>query len=145
MRRNWYWRVGSAHLGANSFFVQSRARKFIEQQNFVENLFRFRPALDHAAYFQLTRDIALGMNYLHLHKPSVLHLDLKSMNVLLTQELRAKIADFGFSKFKWVFPLCSRFNHLFGRTVAGWPFWSQCGRPCCHCCNGDPPPPPMVL
>ena len=57
-------------------------------------------ALDHVAYYVIARDIALGMNYLHQHHPSVLHLDLKSMNVLLTQHLRAKIADFGFSKLK---------------------------------------------
>ena len=66
----------------------------------IISLFYSRPPLDHAAYFQVARDIALGMNYLHLHRPSVLHLDLKSMNVLLIQHLRAKIADFGFSKLK---------------------------------------------
>lgn len=59
-----------------------------------------RESLDHVAYYQIGRDIALGMNYLHQHKPSVLHLDLKSMNVLLTQHMRTKIADFGFSKLR---------------------------------------------
>ena len=44
--------------------------------------------------------MAQGMNYLHTHRPAVLHLDLKSGNVLLNRELRAKIADFGFSKLK---------------------------------------------
>ncbi|XP_053399085.1 uncharacterized protein LOC123558283 [Mercenaria mercenaria] len=57
-------------------------------------------SLDHALYYQVSRDIALGMNYLHSHKPQVLHLDLKSVNVLLCQSLRAKIADFGFSKLR---------------------------------------------
>ncbi|KAA0192971.1 hypothetical protein HAZT_HAZT002613 [Hyalella azteca] len=53
--------------------------------------------LDHATYFCIARDVAQGMNYLHKHDPQVLHLDLKSMNVLLDAYSRAKIADFGFS------------------------------------------------
>ena len=52
-------------------------------------------------FYQIARDMGLGMNYLHLHKPIVLHLDLKSMNVLLTSHMRAKIADFGFSKLRY--------------------------------------------
>ena len=61
----------------------------------------FSDALEHAEFYQVARDIALGMNYLHSHKPEVLHLDLKSMNVLLCQSFRAKIADFGFSKLRY--------------------------------------------
>ncbi|XP_076071320.1 uncharacterized protein LOC143042751 isoform X2 [Mytilus galloprovincialis] len=57
-------------------------------------------SMDHAEYYGVAHDIALGMNYLHQHKPQVLHLDLKSMNVLLDSSGRAKIADFGFSKFR---------------------------------------------
>ncbi|CAG2190477.1 Probable serine/threonine-protein kinase DDB_G0267514,Probable serine/threonine-protein kinase drkC [Mytilus edulis] len=57
-------------------------------------------SMDHAEYYGVAHDIALGMNYLHHHKPQVLHLDLKSMNVLLDSSGRAKIADFGFSKFR---------------------------------------------
>ncbi|KAF2366546.1 Serine-threonine/tyrosine-protein kinase catalytic domain [Trinorchestia longiramus] len=53
--------------------------------------------LDHATYFCIARDVAQGVNYLHKHDPQVLHLDLKSMNVLLDGYTRAKIADFGFS------------------------------------------------
>jgi hypothetical protein len=42
-------------------------------------------------------DIASGMN--ELHSQNMLHRDLKSMNVLLDLQNRAKIADFGLSKF----------------------------------------------
>ncbi|XP_006811645.2 uncharacterized protein LOC102810182, partial [Saccoglossus kowalevskii] len=56
------------------------------------------PPLDHVSYFQVARDVCLGMNYLHRHKPSVLHMDLKTMNVLIGTHGRAKIGDFGFSK-----------------------------------------------
>ncbi|XP_033105975.1 uncharacterized protein LOC117108132 [Anneissia japonica] len=58
------------------------------------------PRLDHVSYYRISKDIALGMTYLHRHKPPVLHLDLKSLNILLNAYGRAKIADFGFSKLK---------------------------------------------
>ncbi|EGB09977.1 hypothetical protein AURANDRAFT_36667 [Aureococcus anophagefferens] len=46
--------------------------------------------------FIWAKDIAIGMAY--LHKEGVLHRDLKSQNVLLTNEWRCKITDFGISK-----------------------------------------------
>lgn len=41
----------------------------------------------------LARDVAAGMAYMHENR--VLHLDLKSLNVLVTRDWRAKIGDFG--------------------------------------------------
>merc|ERR1719155_329081 len=46
--------------------------------------------------FIWAKDIAIGMAY--LHEEGVLHRDLKSQNVLLTNEWRCKITDFGISK-----------------------------------------------
>eukprot|EP00210_Caulerpa_lentillifera_P003269 g3120.t1 len=40
-------------------------------------------------------DVALGLNYLHSRKPPMMHRDLKSPNVLLSEEGNAKIADVG--------------------------------------------------
>ncbi|XP_059141022.1 uncharacterized protein LOC131928886 [Physella acuta] len=59
-----------------------------------------RPSLKHEEYCKIGQDISSGMLYLHQHNPPVLHLDLKSPNVLLGQDLLAKVADFGFSKLK---------------------------------------------
>ncbi|KAH9513828.1 hypothetical protein Btru_031499 [Bulinus truncatus] len=51
-------------------------------------------------FYQIATDISSGVHYLHIQHPPVLHLDLNSRNVLLGLNLRAKIADFGFSKLK---------------------------------------------
>ena len=48
----------------------------------------------------LIRQIALGIFYLHQCKDPVLHLDLKSANVLLDEHGVAKVADFGLSHIK---------------------------------------------
>ncbi|XP_051239402.1 receptor-interacting serine/threonine-protein kinase 3 isoform X2 [Dicentrarchus labrax] len=46
--------------------------------------------------FRLAHEVALGMNFLHIKK--LIHHDLKPSNVLLSDELHAKIADFGLSR-----------------------------------------------
>ncbi|CAB1344267.1 unnamed protein product [Coregonus sp. 'balchen'] len=40
--------------------------------------------------FRLAHQIAMGMEFLHSHSPTVLHLDLKPSNVLLDDRLNAK-------------------------------------------------------
>jgi len=48
--------------------------------------------------YQVGIDIVSGVEY--LHKRNIVHSDLKSVNILLTNEYRAKICDFGVSKIK---------------------------------------------
>ena len=47
-----------------------------------------------------TWQVALGIYYLHCCRPAVLHLDLKSANVLLDDYGRAKVCDFGLAHLK---------------------------------------------
>ena len=43
----------------------------------------------------ILHDVASGLDYLHSHKPAIIHRDLTGKNVLLNSELTAQIADFG--------------------------------------------------
>ena len=46
----------------------------------------------------ILHDVSLGLSYLHGRRPSVIHRDLSSNNVLLTSHLAAKISDLGTAK-----------------------------------------------
>ena len=43
-------------------------------------------------------DVSCGLLYLHEHSPPIIHRDLTARNILLTHDMRAKIADLGVSK-----------------------------------------------
>jgi serine/threonine protein kinase len=45
--------------------------------------------------FNILCDTAKGLHHLHSHNPQIIHRDLTARNVLLTQSMRAKIADLG--------------------------------------------------
>lgn len=45
-------------------------------------------------------DIAKGVYYLHAMKPSILHRDLKSLNIVIDKGCNAKLADFGWTRQK---------------------------------------------
>jgi serine/threonine protein kinase len=63
------------------------------------NLLHSPSALPMVIRHRIALDVAKGLAFLHQHPPhGILHRDLKSQNVLLTEYLRAKLADFGLSK-----------------------------------------------
>lgn len=49
-------------------------------------------------FFGIAGDVILALNYLHSQQPPILHLDIKSGNVLLDGWCCAKICDFGFAR-----------------------------------------------
>jgi len=54
--------------------------------------------LDLPQYLSIARGIGLGVNYLHLADPPIIHRDLKSMNLLLDAKGTVKVADFGWAR-----------------------------------------------
>ena len=48
--------------------------------------------------FGILVDVAMGLCYLHGKKPTIIHRDLSANNILLTSEMKAKIADLGMAK-----------------------------------------------
>ncbi|KAM7399472.1 hypothetical protein PAMP_018743 [Pampus punctatissimus] len=45
--------------------------------------------------FQMIHEVSMGMNFLHSMQPPLLHLNLKTSNILLDEHLHVKISDFG--------------------------------------------------
>ncbi|GKE43120.1 kinase-like domain, phloem protein 2-like protein [Tanacetum coccineum] len=73
---------------------------------------------------KISLDIAHGLNYIHTNtnqdKQKIIHRDIKSANILLDDKWKAKIADFGLSKFHPTDQEASTFN---ASTIAGTPMY----------------------
>uniref|UniRef100_A0A5B6YI00 non-specific serine/threonine protein kinase n=1 Tax=Davidia involucrata TaxID=16924 RepID=A0A5B6YI00_DAVIN len=55
--------------------------------------------LDFNQRLEISIDVAHALTYLHLYaEKQIIHRDVKSSNILLTENLRAKVADFGFAR-----------------------------------------------
>ncbi|KAL3057339.1 hypothetical protein OYC64_007755 [Pagothenia borchgrevinki] len=50
--------------------------------------------------FQMIHEVSMGMNFLHSLNPPLLHLNLKTSNILLDDHLHVKISDFGLIHWK---------------------------------------------
>uniref|UniRef100_A0A0E0EH28 non-specific serine/threonine protein kinase n=1 Tax=Oryza meridionalis TaxID=40149 RepID=A0A0E0EH28_9ORYZ len=74
--------------------------EFIDNGNLSQHLQRtgYEP-LSWATRVQIALDSARGLEYLHEHVvPVYVHRDIKSANILLDKDFRAKVADFGLAK-----------------------------------------------
>jgi len=70
----------------------------IENGSLSDLLFKKRKKFTAPEKIRILQEIAFGIHYLHSIRPRVIHRDLKSDNILLTDTYSVKIADFGMSK-----------------------------------------------
>ncbi|XP_039158256.1 putative leucine-rich repeat receptor-like serine/threonine-protein kinase At2g19230 [Eucalyptus grandis] len=74
--------------------------EYMANGNLRQNLSEDHPkVLTWSKRLQIAVDAAQGLDYLHNGcKPPIIHRDLKTSNILLSEDFRAKIADFGLSR-----------------------------------------------
>lgn len=74
--------------------------EYIENGNLSEHLRgKGRDPLTWATRVQIALDSARGLEYIHEHAvPVYIHRDIKSANILIDKNFRAKVADFGLTK-----------------------------------------------
>lgn len=70
----------------------------VERGSLYNLLHKEKIDLPQSLKLKFALDVALGIQYLHKRNPTILHLDLKPGNILATNDLRLKLADFGLSK-----------------------------------------------
>lgn len=86
---------GCPSVGRTSTVQQGLVMEFMERGS-VQSLLDLPGSLPWPLVFRLAHQVALGMNF--LHSQELMHHDLKPNNVLLNDDLNAKIADFGLSR-----------------------------------------------
>jgi len=74
--------------------------------------------LDHEMIRKMMFDAAKGMNYLHKSDPVIIHRDLKSHNLLVDENWKVKVCDFGLSK------ILETQSDVTTMTACGTPSWT---------------------
>ena len=72
--------------------------EFVARGSFYDVLHRNSPELTWTRKLNILIGSACGMTYLHEQIPPMLHRDLKSLNILVSEAWEGKVADFGGSK-----------------------------------------------
>jgi len=66
-------------------------RSFIEEN-------QSKSYIDNKTKMSILYGVSLGLSFLHRHEPQIIHRDLSSNNIMLTDQLVAKIGDLGVAK-----------------------------------------------
>ena len=80
------------------------------------NILRDCPNLKLLLLIRMLHDAASGMLFLHSLEPPIIHKDLKTLNILVSDAWHCKIADFGLSKIKEL----SHNSEVEGKSGASW-------------------------
>uniref|UniRef100_A0A199UBG1 non-specific serine/threonine protein kinase n=1 Tax=Manihot esculenta TaxID=3983 RepID=A0A199UBG1_MANES len=88
--------VGYCVEGADKLLVL----KYFPNKSLGYQLHESEESLDWKKRMDIAKSSARGLEYLHEHcDPSVIHLDIKSDNILLDDDFKPKVADFGLARF----------------------------------------------
>eukprot|EP01125_Pyxidicula_operculata_P007412 TRINITY_DN251_c3_g1_i2.p1 TRINITY_DN251_c3_g1~~TRINITY_DN251_c3_g1_i2.p1 ORF type:complete len:301 (+),score=37.00 TRINITY_DN251_c3_g1_i2:22-924(+) len=66
----------------------------------LENLLHSKVEISLYKRMQMAKDAALGINWLHCSNPAFIHRDLKSSNLLIDENGKVKVCDFGLAQVK---------------------------------------------
>lgn len=88
--------LGICHMGDRMMLVTD----YMPRGNLHDMLTNHSVEMSPYLRMQMARDVVLGMNWLHSSVPQVLHRDLKTKNLLVDENNRVKICDFGLSQLK---------------------------------------------
>eukprot|EP01122_Echinamoeba_exundans_P010444 TRINITY_DN3914_c0_g3_i1.p1 TRINITY_DN3914_c0_g3~~TRINITY_DN3914_c0_g3_i1.p1 ORF type:complete len:778 (+),score=208.17 TRINITY_DN3914_c0_g3_i1:126-2459(+) len=95
--------IGSPNIikffGASLSGKLSMVMEFCSRGSLYDVLNKKDFVFDWDRFFSLTREVVKGVEALHVNDPSVLHRDLKTLNVLVSDDWHAKVCDFGLSRF----------------------------------------------
>src|SRR3989338_4472771 len=92
--------MGACFEPQRLFFVT----EFAANGSLCDALFQRKVALPFPRKMAILKDVAQGMNWLHSLRPPLVHRDLKTGNVLLDDQWRAKVSDFGLSAIRSLDP-----------------------------------------
>ncbi|KAG8378703.1 hypothetical protein BUALT_Bualt07G0012800 [Buddleja alternifolia] len=68
-------------------------------QDYLQQVTEGKRELDWRAWYKIALGIASGLEYLHMsHSPRIIHRDLTPANILLDDEMEARITEFGLAK-----------------------------------------------
>ena len=84
------------HYGENLSLIMERLRT--DLASLLEDNFAKEITIPLSIKLSILLDVSYGLLYLHTHTPTIIHRDLTAPNILVTDDMRAKIADLGVSK-----------------------------------------------
>lgn len=90
--------------------------EFLPRGSLFKILHKSNQQLDIRRRLRMALDVARGMNYLHRRNPPIVHMDLKSSNLLVDKNWNVKVGDFGLSKLKHA-------TFLTAKSGGGTPQW----------------------